>query len=125
MVILDTSIWIEFFKTNNPYFDQVAYLIDQNEIIGLSCIFGELLQGAKGNREKNLIHDFWSAIPQINENELFIRAGLESCRKKWLSKGVGIIDSAIIVAARESSSFVWTLDKKLSRLLIKEEKYQS
>ena len=125
MVILDTSIWIEFFKGNDPYFDQVSFLIDQNEVIGLSYVFGELLQGAKGNRENNLIHDFWSAIPKISETELFIRAGLESCRKKWLGKGVGIIDAAIIVAARESSSFVWTLDKKLSRLLTKEEKYFS
>jgi hypothetical protein len=40
-----------------------------------------------------------------------------------MDKGVGLIDGAIIVAARETSSFVRTLDRKLLRLLKKEEKY--
>lgn len=123
MIIIDTSIWIEFFRGNQPYFDQVSELIEDNEIIGLSPIFGELLQGAKNNSERSIIIDFWNNINKLKEDAIFILAGEESGRNKWLDRGIGLIDSVIITAARNSTSFVWSLDKKLLLLLKKEEKY--
>lgn len=123
MIIIDTSIWIEFFRGNQPYFDQVSELIDNNDIIGLSPVFGELLQGAKNNNERSIITDFWNNIYKINEDDLFIHAGAESSRSKWLDKGVGLIDSVIITAAKNSTAFVWSLDKKLLKLITIEEKY--
>jgi predicted nucleic acid-binding protein len=123
MVIADTSIWIEFFRGNEPYFDQVSDLLDKNEILALSPIFGELLQGAKNNKERSTILEFWHNLPQISEHDLPIRAGVESGQNKWINKGVGLIDSMIIVAARESLSFIWSLDNKLLQLLNREEKY--
>jgi len=123
MIIIDTSVWIEFFRGNQPYFDQVSELIDNNEIIGLSPIFGELLQGTKNNFERSIITDFWNNIYKIKEDDIFIHAGIESSRNKWLDKGVGLIDSVIITAARNSTAFVWSLDRRLLMLLQKEEKY--
>jgi predicted nucleic acid-binding protein len=123
MIIVDTSIWIEFFRGNEPFFTQVSDLLDKNDILAISPVFGELLQGTKNNKESSIILDFWNNLPQISENELFIRAGMESGRNKWIDKGVGLIDSVIILAARETISFVWTLDNKLLRLLKREEKY--
>lgn len=124
MIIVDTSIWIEFFRGNAPYFDQVSAVLEQNDALALSPIFGELLQGAKGNAERSIIMDFWNNLPKAAEEDIFIRAGAESSRSKWTDKGVGLIDGAIIVAARETSSFVWTLDKKLLRLLKREERFR-
>ncbi|MBN1576821.1 MAG: PIN domain-containing protein [Chitinispirillaceae bacterium] len=123
MVILDTSLWIEFFKKNTPYFERVDELLDRNEVIGLSFIFGELLQGSKNQRERQIISDFWDALPKIDETGIFIKAGYESGRHKWLDKGIGIIDSAIVLASIESNSFVWTLDQKLSRILSNEQRF--
>ena len=123
MIIIDTTIWVEFFRGNQPYFDQVSTLLDTNEILALSPIFGELLQGAINNKERLVILDFWNNLPQISEHEMFIRAGMESGRSKWIDKGVGLIDSMIIIAARETVSFIWSLDTKLLRLLKNEEKY--
>jgi predicted nucleic acid-binding protein len=123
MIIIDTSIWIEFFRGNQPYFDQVSELIDNNDIIGLSPVFGELLQGAKNDNERSIITDFWDNIYKIKEDDLFIHAGAESSKNKWLDRGVGLIDSVIITAAKNSTAFVWSLDKKLSKLIKIEEKY--
>jgi predicted nucleic acid-binding protein len=123
MIVIDTSIWIEFFKGNQPYFDQVSELIDNNDVIGLSPVFGELLQGAKNNNERSIISDFWNNIYKTNEDDLFIHAGAESSRSKWLDQGVGLIDSVIITAAKKSTAFLWTLDKKLLKLINIEEKY--
>ena len=123
MVILDTSIWIEFLKTNTPYFESVDKLLDRNEVIGLSFIFGELLQGVKNQRERQMITDFWNALPKIDETGLFIRAGIESGIHKWIDKGIGLIDSAIVIASIETNSFIWTIDKKISSVLSKEQRY--
>jgi predicted nucleic acid-binding protein len=123
LIIIDTSIWIEFFKGGNPYFDQVSNLLTTNDILALSPIFGELLQGAKSNNERSIIIEFWNNLPKISESDLFIHAGFISGKQKWLDKGVGLIDSVIIIASQETSSFIWTLDTKLSRLLKKEELY--
>jgi predicted nucleic acid-binding protein len=124
MVLADTSIWIEFLRGNQPFFDQVSEVLEKNEILALSLIFGELLQGAENNNERKVIIDFWNNLPKLPETDLFIRAGLESNRHKWIHKGIGLIDSAILVAARDTSSFIWTLDKKLLSILRKEEIYK-
>ena len=122
MVIIDTSVWIEFFKGNQPCFDHVSELLDRNEILALSPIFGELLQGAKNTRERSIVQEFWQNLPKVNEDDIFIKAGLESGKYKWVDKGIGLIDSVIIAASRDTGSFVWTLDKKLLAILRKEEK---
>ncbi|NLE00398.1 MAG: PIN domain-containing protein [Fibrobacter sp.] len=123
MIIIDTSIWIEFFRGNQPYFDQVSELIENNDVIGLSPVFGELLQGAKNNYERSIITEFWDNIYKIKEDDLFIQAGAESSRSKWLDKGVGLIDSVIITAAKKSAAFIWSLDKKLLQFINMDEKY--
>ena len=123
MVIIDTSVWIEFLKGKKPFSDHVSELLDRNETLALSPIFGELLQGAKNNREISIIQGFWKNLPKISEDNLFIKAGLESGKNRWVDKGIGLIDSVIISASRDTGSFVWTLDKKLLAILRKEEKY--
>ena len=121
MIIVDTSVWIEYFRGNQPYFDQISELLILNKIVALSPVFGELLQGAKTNNERSILMDFWGNLFKMQEQELFVHAGAESGRKRWMDKGVGLIDSMIIVAARESAFFVWTLDKKMLSLLNREE----
>jgi predicted nucleic acid-binding protein len=124
MVLVDTSVWVEFFRGKQPYLDHIGDLIARNEIITISPIFGELLQGAKDNREQSIIMDFWNSLPKPDESGMVIRAGALSGRSHWINKGVGLIDAMIIVASRETSSFVWSLDKKLLQLLKNEEKYR-
>ncbi len=125
MVIIDTSIWIEFFKSHEPFFSEVSSLLEKNEVLAVSYVFGELLQGAKNKREQTIITEFWDNLPKISLDEIIIKAGIESSKNHWIDKGVGLIDCAILIASRESSSFIWTLDKKLIKTLRKEEKYLS
>ena len=46
MVIPDTSVWIEYFKGNEPYFDKLHQLIEQGSVYTVEVIFAELLQVA-------------------------------------------------------------------------------
>jgi len=123
MIITDTSVWIEFFKSHEPYFSRHSELLENNQIIALSPIFGELLQGVKTSSEKSIILEYWNYLHKIDETDLFIKAGEYSLENHLISKGVGLIDASIIVAAFDYSFFIWTLDDKINRLLPKEIRY--
>ena len=117
MILADTSIWIEFLRAREPAFSAMAPLLEQQAILGLQCVFGELLQGARTVAERRTITAYWESVPKSDERELWIEAGQYSGESNLLSKGVGLIDAAIIVAARRSGAKVWTLDEKLMRVL--------
>jgi len=123
MIILDTSVWIEFLKGKGPYFTAVKTLLENRQILAMECVFGELLQGAKNKRERETIVLYWNNLPKINDEEIWIEAGEYSSAHRRISKGVGLIDCVIIVAARRENARIWSIDKKLNFLLKKEEKY--
>ncbi len=123
MIILDTSVWIEFLKGKRSYFTAIKALLENRQILAIECVFGELLQGAKNKRERETIVLYWDNLPKVNDEELWIEAGKYSFAHRLISKGVGLIDCVIIVAARRENARIWSIDKKLNFLLKKEEKY--
>ena len=124
MVIVDTSVWIEFFKNKEPYFSELSKLLENNKVLATECIFAELLQGVNNKTETNIINEFWNNLPKYPEENIFIKAGEESNRSNWINKGIGLIDSVIIILARETGSMIWTLDKKMNSVLKSGEIYK-
>jgi len=115
VIVVDTSIWIDFFRrSNQQVIDKLEILIENNEVVALSCVFGELLQGVKNENEEKTIIDFWHNLLKIDEANLFIEAGKSAYRYKLLNKGIGLIDSYILTAALKYNLSLWTLDKKLN-----------
>jgi len=123
MIILDTFIWIEFLKNNPEYFSKVKYLLENQQVLAVECIFGELLQGAKNKREIEIISLYWENLPKAKIENGWIKAGIYSSSNKLTSRGVGLIDSYIIISARNNNSQIWSLDKKLNSLLKTEERF--
>jgi predicted nucleic acid-binding protein len=119
MVIADTSVWIEFFKGREPISMQMKRLLEIQEVLSVECIFGELLQGGKNVRERDIIHSYWSYLPKIDEKNIWIEAGEYSGENNLTSKGIGLIDSVLVVASRRTGARLWTLDKKLQEYLEK------
>lgn len=117
MILLDTSVWIEFLKGNLLYYPVVMPLLEKNEVLAFEPIFGELLQGARNERERIIISEYYKHLPKHECKDVFIKAGIESSQHRLLNSGVGIIDAAILVYSREAEAKVWTLDKKLKRLI--------
>ena len=113
MVVLDTSVWIEFFKGNEPYFQVVQKLIEARSVSAIEPIFGELLQGALNKREIATIKNFWEYLTKLDEPDLFIKAGELAYKEKLVTKGIKLIDAAIIFATINNNCMLWTLDKKI------------
>ncbi len=112
MILIDTSVWIEYLR-GNEWGEVVPEYIEQNEVVGISAVFGELLQGAKTNREIRIINEFWENLPKVFEQGLFVKAGELSRKHHLISQGVGLIDAYLLAAAIEYDLAIWTLDKKL------------
>ncbi|MEA2015427.1 MAG: PIN domain-containing protein [Actinomycetota bacterium] len=116
-IITDTSVWIEFLKGKQNIFPLMEKLMEKNYIIAVECIFGELLQGVKTKREEEIILGYWEYLPKVNEYNVWINAGIYSNRNRLTEKGVGLIDSALVVLAIRNKFTLWTLDRKLKKIL--------
>lgn len=116
-IIVDTSVWIDYFKGNEKYFDFIQNLLEKNEILTIELIFAELLQGARNKKETEMLKSYYGLIPKVEIENLCILAGEFSRQEKLISKGIGLIDSCIITATIFSDSRLWTLDKKIQNFL--------
>jgi len=117
MIICDTSIWIEFFRERSPYFDEMYSLLEKGRVLGLECIFGELLQGATGKQERKHILEIWDNLPKFSQDGLWLEAGEYAAIHRISGKGIGLIDAAIALATLKVPAILWTLDKKLLSLV--------
>ena len=86
-------------------------------------VFGELLQGCKNKTEVNFILEYWENLNTINFEGSFIEAGKLSYTNKYIDKGIGLIDSVLINQVKKHKLKIWTLDKKIIRILNKNEIY--
>jgi predicted nucleic acid-binding protein len=119
MVIVDTSVWIDFFKGHEPCFSPLSVLLADRQVLALPCVFGELLQGARNKKEQVIITDFWQSLPKVSPNlfeTAWIQAGSLSSKERWFARGIGLIDSTILYIAKESSNKLWTLDKEVMKV---------
>jgi predicted nucleic acid-binding protein len=124
MIILDTSIWIEFLKGNKAYFSKICTMLENMDILAIECIFGELLQGTKSEKEREIIKKYWTHLPKKNIENIIIKAGEYSSRNKLLDNGVGLIDAIILMQGINSNMKIWTLDKKFMKIIPKEYLYE-
>lgn len=115
MILPDTSIWISYLRQDDPDLrDILTKYLKTEEVITVSGVFGELYQGAKSNREHQVLEIIWGNLPKADETDLFIEAGMLSGKQKLFAKGIGLVDCYILAACLREGHVLWTLDKKLS-----------
>jgi len=87
LIVVDTSIWIDFFRRADPVLEEkVIEYLEHQQIYGVSVVFGELLQGVRDELEEKLILEYWKNIPKVDEHNLFIEAGRLSFKYKLFTK---------------------------------------
>ena len=116
-VLIDTSVWIEYFRGNRAYIEPGLELIDRGMAFSLEVVFAELAQGAKGKRELEMILGFFANMKLLDNSGLTLRAGILSQQNQLVSKGIGLIDSILILCTLEYDLRLWTLDKKILSFL--------
>jgi predicted nucleic acid-binding protein len=111
-VLVDTSVWIEFFRKKEPWFSAVSGLMDEKRICCSGIILAELLQGAKSDKELEILRDFRHVFEFIEEStDLWQAAGELSHTLQRKGKSIGLSDCYLAVSAREYKLKLLSLDK--------------
>ncbi len=118
MVIIDTNIWIEFFKGNEAYVEPVTTLLKNRLGATIEPIFAELLYGVRNSKDKKMILNYWNVIPKIElQPNYMIEAADYANNNKFYGNGIGLMDAIIIKAMNDSNCLLCTLDKKILRFI--------
>ncbi|MEW6380800.1 MAG: PIN domain-containing protein [bacterium] len=71
LVLVDTSVWIDYFRKKDPSLSQVDNLMEEGRIGTCRLVIAELLQGARGSKEIEIILDIPDTITILYLNILF------------------------------------------------------
>ena len=116
MILIDTSVWIEFFKQDKNTIKTIIQLQNSDKLGIIQPIVAELLYGAKEHEVAEIMTTY-NYCEALDIKDSTIHAGLFSIKEKFLDKGIGLIDSIIIYTTITSDIQIWTLDKKIINYL--------
>ena len=111
MILADTSVWIDHFRSEDLY---LASLLELNEIVIHPMVIGELACGNVGNRAQ--IFGLLRSMPQLpaatDEEVLFF---IEY--HQLMGRGIGYIDAHLLASvAMARNVSLWTKDRRLMGL---------
>jgi predicted nucleic acid-binding protein len=108
MVLADTSIWADHFRSNDVHFVE---LLGNNNVLMHPFVLAEISLGSLRGRVQ-LIHDL-QLLPfaRVVENALVLHS-IESL--KLYGTGIGFVDIHILLSAKQEGHDLWTRDKRLS-----------
>lgn len=114
MVIVDTSIWIDFFQNpESTYQKRLENLIrDKNQAAVCGIILQEILQGIKDNQSYEITRQRLIRLPFINTNkEIYLHAS--SLYRILRGKGITVppIDVTIAAIAIKNKISIFTSDE--------------
>ena len=99
-ILVDTSACIGFFRKKDPYYKVILELIDNTKVCCLGIVLAELLQGAKSQKELDVLKEFLFVFDFLPEsNEMWRKAGELSYLLRQKGKAVGLSDCYISVVA--------------------------
>ena len=114
-VLVDTSIWIEYFRTGNNS-AKLDFLIDENLIVINDLILAELVPSLRVRNQRKII----KLLNDINKLELSINWDqlIEfqfKCLKNGLN-GIGIPDLIVAQNAKQNHCEIYSLDSHFKLL---------
>lgn len=115
-VLADTSIWVDFFRGNEPEATGLERLLGDDELVVCGPILAELLAGTDRSRRDTL----WLALGALPAIELDVAAWREAGELAHDLRGTGettpILDVLIAIAAVRAGASLWTRDADFERV---------
>jgi predicted nucleic acid-binding protein len=116
-VLVDTNIWIEFFRPGSEFDRHVEILLEDNAVWTCGIVMFEVLQGIRSEEEKSKILHIFEILPYTEMTTLLWQ------KASWLSvdlrkKGLNLPNSDLFIAAiaLEQNQYVFTLDKHFTQI---------
>lgn len=113
MVLVDTSVWMRALSNRHPFVEELDRLLDRDEVAGHDLVYGELLMGDRGGRNKLLANyiRFAQAATLAHQDIIAFVEG-----RRLHGRGVGWIDIHLLASAIVSGLKLWTADPRLSAM---------
>ena len=110
MILADTSIWIDHFRSRNK---QLRKRLNEGQIVIHPAIIAELALGSLQERSQTLA--LLDLLPQVQVAQLIeVRRMIEA--RRLYSLGIGLTDAHLIASVFiNPSTLLWTGDKRLRR----------
>lgn len=116
-VLVDTCVWIEFFKTESETGNKLESLIIENSVWVCGIVLFELLQGIQSEAEKVKILSALSDMPYAEMSKsLWQRAGESSASLKKRGIHIPLSDICMSAIALEYNLTVFTIDKHFKQI---------
>lgn len=117
-VVVDTSVWIQFFNApESPEKHEVVKLLRNSKVFLCGMELSEILQGTRGEEERNEIEETMSILPFLG-SDISTWKKIGQTSSVLLRKGVTIplTDLFIGVIAINNNCRVFTLDKHFEKI---------
>jgi predicted nucleic acid-binding protein len=117
-VIVDTSVWIAFFRRRDPEpTDRIAALLKTGRAAYTGIIALELLNGAKGQKELDILYEAFDAMQLIPITEAtFLGAGKLGYELARKGHTLSAVDLLIAQATIETSLSLMTYDEHFATI---------
>jgi predicted nucleic acid-binding protein len=114
-ILVDTSAWIEFFRKKEPWYSAISGLMDERRVCCSGIILAELIQGAKSEKELEVLRDFRHVFEFLDEPvNLWQTAGELSNTLQRKGKSAGLSDCYLAASAAAHRVKILTLDKRFA-----------
>ncbi|AYO31344.1 PIN domain-containing protein [Biomaibacter acetigenes] len=111
-VLIDTSIWIEYFRGNSEITNIVDLLIDEDRAVIVGPVISELIQGVKDKTKAEELITNIKALPYIDIRKSdWIDIGLFSFRLRKKGLTIPFTDTIIAAVAIKYHLSMYSIDK--------------
>ena len=118
MILIDTSVWIEFFRQHEPVSSHVSTLLAEQKVITVEPVFSELMFGVEKAQARSVITTFWQILPKIEfVAETMFEASSYAFQNNSQEFKIGLIDATIIRSAQNGGYLLWTLDERIISIM--------
>lgn len=116
-ILADTSVWIEFFKSQSGIGKKLEGLIIENSVCVCGTVLFELVQGVRSEDEKAMILDVLSGMEYLEMTKrVWEKAGTLSASLKKKGLNLPLSDIFIAAIAIEHNLQIFTLDKHFEQI---------
>lgn len=112
MILVDTSVWIEFLRRASPRAD-LREALESGEVVTHPFVIGELALGSLGRQRTRVLSDLrlLPQLPAASDAEVLNLIDARSLA----GRGIGWVDAHLLASALLGAARLWTLDARLAR----------
>ncbi len=113
LVLVDTSAWIEYLnRSDNPTGTSLRGLLRQGRAGTTGLVLGELLQGTRNEREKDVVETLIGTTVQMEATtDTWRRAGRLASDLRRQGQTVALLDCLLAAVAMEYGAALLSLDR--------------